>query len=871
MALPTDSTRSWRPFWITLAILGAVLAWLWRDSFDPRMLAFANDAPYGMMSAYSEFRWSNFWSGSWNPQFWLGMPALPLQPAFSHGLFLLGGPLAFAKFAAPLSMLLLGLGAYAFCRQQKFNPAVATLTALAAALNLNFLSYATWGLGVQAAAGASLLARRALKTGSRGGWIRAVIAGIATGYVVIEGADAGALMTVFIAAYALWVGWIESGTPGSKLVRSGLRLALVVGFSVWIAAYTLSTLIGTQIQGVAGMGETAQEREQRWQFVSGLSFPKLEVVRMAVPGIMGIRSISSGEETYWGSVGGDLAPPRFNGGSEFVGILVLILAGWSVVRALSSKGRQPYSNRERQLIGFWSATALVTLLLAFGHYAPFYQVVFALPYFSTIRGPMKFLHITHLALIILFAYGLQGVWRLYVEGTTSGTANAAGSLKKWWDSARDFDRSWSRVLVILAGGSLLMALVYASYLPSLANYLVALKFSKADSQAMAAFSVREVCWAVALVVLSCGALSWIAAGRFANRNAHWAAVLLGGLLLVDLVRAASPFILHYNYQRRYEKNPVTDFLAKQPWEHRVSARPFPTASGATLSAPGDGNWRAVHNQWLEHQMPFNEIQTLDIWQMPRRPELDDSYIQAFSFESSTNNNFARVGRLWDLTNVRFVLGAQGIGPQLDQLFAGGKSNFKPVLGFDLAAKPGTSEAGVTIDDLTVVTNPNGQYAVFENTSALPRAKLFSNWEVIPDNAAALDRLRNPAFDPASTVVLDAAPGITPNPASTNAGTATITAWTPKQVTVQTDSGAPAVLLLNDRWHADWKVTVDGTRADLRRANDIMRAVAVPAGKHTVEFRYQPNVRMLTVSLAALGVALVLGVWLVLGRTEDGTP
>jgi hypothetical protein len=657
------------------------------------------------------------------------------------------------------------------------------------------------------------------------------------------------------------------------LIRSGLRLAIVVGFSVWIAAYALSTLIGTQIQGVAGMGEDAQARQQRWQFVSGLSFPKLEVVRMAVPGLMGIRSISSGAETYWGSVGGDISPPRFNGGSEYVGVVVLIVAAWAAARALSGSAGQPYSDRERKLIGFWAATALVTLLLAFGHYAPFYQLVFALPYFSTIRGPMKFLHVTHVALLILFAYGLQGIWRRYVDGAATGTGAAAGSLKRWWNSSRGFDQNWARTLVVLVAGSVLLSLAYASYQPALTQHLETLGFAKPDSQAMAAFSVREVLWSTAFTVLACGALAWIAAGRFTARNAPQAALLFGVLLVADLARAAAPFILHFNYQRRYESNAVTDFLKAKPWEQRVTARPYPTASGATLSSPKDGNWRAVHNQWLENQMPYNEIQTLDIWQMPRRPELDDTLLQGFSFESGTNANFARVARLWDLTNTRYVLGARALEGELNNLFGAGQPVFKPVMGFDLAAKPGTSEtAGITLDDITAVPNPNGQYAVFENTRALPRVKLFPRWEVIADNPAALDRLRAADFDPAASVVLDATPGVpalgdahganaTPVPA-----TATLTEWTPKHIVVKTDSAAPAVLLLNERWHPDWGVTVDGAPAELRRANYLMRGVGVPAGKHTVEFRYQPSMRMLWVSLSALGIALAFGAWLVLGRS-----
>jgi len=65
------------------------------------------------------------------------------------------------------------------------------------------------------------------------------------------------------------------------------------------------------------------------------------------------------------------------------------------------------------------------------------------------------------------------------------------------------------------------------------------------------------------------------------------------------------------------------------------------------------------------------------------------------------------------------------------------------------------------------------------------------------------------------------------------------------------------LLLNDRFDPDWNVRVDGQRAKLLRCNYIMRGVYLTPGVHRVEFRFQPPFRTLYVSLAALGVGLLL--------------
>jgi len=834
-------------------------------------MAFSNDAPLGLMTAYSGFRWGNFLNGSWVPLVWLGSPALPLQPSFTNLLYLTLGPILFGKWMASLSLLFLGLAAFVFCRVNGFGLATAVLTGLAAALNTNFVSHAGWGLGPRASTAAFVFLALAALSGqdSRRFWLRAVLAGIAVGFAVIEGADIGALFSLLVAAFALVSGWLALESPrGRRWLAVTGRLVVVAVCAAWIASYLLSTLVGTQIQGVAVMGESAEAKRQRWEFVTGWSFPKLEVVRIAVPGIMGYRMDTPDGGAYWGNVGQDGTPQtRFNGGGEYAGVLVLLVAAWAVARALSRSGRQPYSERERRLVGFWAVVCVVSLLLSFGRFAPFYQLVYALPYLSTIRIPMKFLHVMHLGLFVLFAYGIQGLWRLYVETPSVRRGGVMDQVAGWWRTAAGFDRRWARTLAGLSIGALALALLYAGSSTSIATHIAQAGFPGEEGKAMAGFSVFEAGITAGFVVLCAALLAVVSSGRFSNGRGTLAAVLLGAVMVADLGRAAVPFIQHYDYQRRYASNPVLEFLARNPWEHRVTARYFPDIR-QTFTGPKDGIWPAVQNQWMEQQFPFNEIHTTDIWQMPRMPELDASYLQ--TFRPKTPDDLGRIGRMWQLANVRYVITSAGFEAELNRLFDPEKKRFKPVLGFDLVQKPGSPPGGrVGLDDITAAVNPSGQYAVIENGAALPRARLYAQWQVIPDDDALLKRLEDPAFDPESAVLLSAAP-VLPGGESvvsaTNApaGQAAITAWKPKRITMRTEASSPSVLLLNDRWDAAWRATVDGREVPVLRANHLMRGVAVPAGQHTVEFVYAPSMRMLWVTLSAMAVAVGIGTWLAFG-------
>jgi len=65
------------------------------------------------------------------------------------------------------------------------------------------------------------------------------------------------------------------------------------------------------------------------------------------------------------------------------------------------------------------------------------------------------------------------------------------------------------------------------------------------------------------------------------------------------------------------------------------------------------------------------------------------------------------------------------------------------------------------------------------------------------------------------------------------------------------------LLLNDHYDPNWNVRVDGQPEKVLRCNFIMRGVYLAAGRHTIEFRFQPPYGLLYVSLAAIGLALVV--------------
>jgi len=117
---------------------------------------------------------------------------------------------------------------------------------------------------------------------------------------------------------------------------------------------------------------------------------------------------------------------------------------------------------QRKFIWFWAGVVLVSLLLTFGRHAPFYRLFYALPYTSTIRNPTKFLHVLSWALVILFGYGVHGLWRRYVEISSSQFVGLSQHLKNWWAKAPAFDRKWIIGNFVLVGASVIAWLMRGS-------------------------------------------------------------------------------------------------------------------------------------------------------------------------------------------------------------------------------------------------------------------------------------------------------------------------------------------------------------------------------------------------------------------------
>jgi hypothetical protein len=883
-----------KAFLLCAFLLLIALGLLFARSLNPSLVVFSNDGPLGGMVA-AQNRMPAIFSGLWQNLNWLGSEAPSPSPTISGALRLVTSPLLYSKIFCPASLFFMGLCAWFCFRKWGLGQLAAVLGALAAALSSHFLSTACWGVASQViCVGMNFLAVGLLADNSGPPlrrWASVALAGTAVGMGVMEGYDIGAIFSLFVAAFALFYNLVEEGGSSRTVVRGAMRVGIVAVFAAFLAAHTLTVLVGTQIKGVAGIEQTPEAKAARWDFATQWSFPPQEVLRGIIPGLFGYRMDTPKElpeslqgwfsgGAYWGRAGETPgwtenhkdpewarthqgAFGRFSGGGEYAGVLVVALALWGFLESL--RGRNSiYNPLHRKLVWFWGLAAFVSLLLAFGHYAPFYQFFYMLPYFSTIRNPAKFTHTFHWALVILFAYGVHGLSARYLQGPLATTQRLTDHLKQWWAKAPAFDRTWTWGSLIALGVSILGWMIYGASRSALEFRIQDAGFESSMAERLAGFSIREVSIYIVVAVVTVTLLTLIISGIFGGRRGRLGGILLGLVLVVDLSRGALPYIIYQNWVEKYATNPVIEFLRERPYEGRVAILPF--------QAPGQaGLLREVYGiEWAQHHFQYYNIQSLDVVQMPREPVDRVAYEGALRFDN-TSNTVHHVTRRWQLTNTKYLLGPAGFVEGLNQQLDPVLKRFRPALRFDLAPKPNIAEPKA-LDELTAVLNTNGQFAVIEFTGALPRTRLYTSWQVSTNDQTTLNLLPSLEFDPTRTVLVsDPIPASDIAATNNSPGMVEFTSYAPKDIRLRAKATSPSVLLLNDRYDPNWRVTVDGKPAALLRCNYLMRGVQVPAGDHEVRFVFAPSLTGLYVSLVAVVVGILLIGIVAYTRPREASP
>lgn len=877
------------------ALITVLILILFRDSFQDGMVVFSSDGPLSTLMT-SHNRLPQGFEGKWQDINKLGKPA-GAAPVNLTWLFLWStGPVFFAKFYIPLTLVFLGISIWTFFRSRGFPMAVAGAAGFAGVLNSNFFSYGCWGLGtIVLSAGLFFLAMATWRMRTRFGSVPSALAsGTLIGLCVMEGFDVGIILSIL---FALWCVWDMLGNrlrsdPGGTAFPKGLvQLAILVGFSVLVAMQTVFSLFSTQVQGVSVLEEAPTSLQNKWDWATQWSLPLKETIRIAIPGFYGYRMDTPEGGVYRGNVGRDPQfgtdnvgrIPRHSGSGFYSGITVLLVALFAGITGWS--GRQPFFDAaDRHWIRFWVVVGVLSLGLSYGRHFILYGLIHPLPFFNSIRNPIKFLHPMSISVIILFAYGFRAMLSLVQERWTSrskAVPEASGNAAAGGVPVVKGERSIalaSKVALAVPVLALLFLLMVAGQRKSMeAEISRSLTREGVDAETarqIPEFVVGETFRFFVFSSLTGAFLFVVLSGRHGSRLSP--AIFTGtaiGLVVVDLGMANRPWIQHVNAGEKYVEDHLVQTLRPEDGlsRGRVGVTPAfntPSPQLKNLVSLLEQLYRA---EWLQHQFPYFDIASIDIPQ-ESRPSAD---FEAFRSALSMAANPLNLRRFWELTSTRYILGlSQGglvelFNQQLDQ----GRNRFEVLTAFTI------DEAKVNRDNnVETLPSEGGPFAVIEFKGALDRATAYSAWNVETNLSEVLKRLPDPSWDPSASVFVSpgnngvsampsgltkAAGGSTEeNPVAASQSIAVeIIDYKPTRMEVSVTADAPCVLMTTDKFDPDWEVRIDGSRAELLRCNFICRGVFLDkVGKPvTVVFEYTPPATPLRIT----GVALAAGTLVIL--------
>jgi hypothetical protein len=149
--------------------------------------------------------------------------------------------------------------------------------------------------------------------------------------------------------------------------------------------------------------------------------------------------------------------------------------------------------------------------------------------------------------------------------------------------------------------------------------------------------------------------------------------------------------------------------------------------------------------------------------------------------------------------------------------------------------------------------------IYELPEARPRAFVVGRVRRVETDDEALRILRREDFAIADEALIHSADLELPSDAGSSRNVE-IAERTGSTLALRSDTERPGLLVVSEAYYPGWRATVDGAEVPLHRANLMMRAVELPAGRHEIRLEFRPaSVRIgAWISVAGLAALLVTG-------------
>lgn len=439
--------------------------------------------------------------------------------------------------------------------------------------------------------------------------------------------------------------------------------------------------------------------------------------------------------------------------------------------------------RERLL---WAGIVFISFFFALGGYNPLHYYVYSyVPVFNKLRYPVKFLYIAILALSITAGLGMHMLMEKKDDKKNSYFVNA---------------------VFISAFASAILLIILAILHNQIESFLRA-KGIDAPDYNLAAINIYNTKRAIFYLALF-GMMLKIGHSKEWKKGMP---VFLSIALIADLFGNMG-YYQKMESKEYFSPGWTIEKITSDKDNFRILVTPK-TTNQTTFAAPDVKPFDAPKQLLSPSMNLIHKIYDVRGAEVMRVKGIEDVY-NAF-----VNSPAIDATNLAGLFNIKYVVSTIPIESKEFKLVAAHTEGLE-------------GDYDELIEDKTI--------KIYKNLKFLPRAFLVDDFKVLKNDEEMLSLMKDKSFKPGKIVILEEKPiwDALSSAAAVKRGVNIVRSGN-NSIKLKVDAEKRSILVLTDAFYPGWRVFVDGKEEKIYRADYAFRAVPIEAGRHEIEFVYDP--------------------------------
>lgn len=186
--------------------------------------------------------------------------------------------------------------------------------------------------------------------------------------------------------------------------------------------------------------------------------------------------------------------------------------------------------------------------------------------------------------------------------------------------------------------------------------------------------------------------------------------------------------------------------------------------------------------------------------------------------------------------------------------------FDDLITYQLSGQPNYNVLNMLNTRYIIQQNQKGDNTVAQiNMQALGNCWFVKGVKYVNGPIEEMRALDN--FDPKDTAVIDNSfkaviNGFVP---ADSVSTIQQTAFDNMAIKYESHSNAANLAVFSEIYYKDWNAYIDGKEAPIAKANYVLRALLIPAGKHTIEFKFEPKIYKISYNISLFATWLLVAI------------